>query len=82
MKVSDPVLKLVIPYEQSNQGITNYLFHDIMFLCTLGRHKQMQSSGHIISRIRCTRFKMNSCMNYHKRDRNYPNILIFRDAYP
>ena len=29
---SDP--KLVIPYEQSNQGFTNYFFHDIF-----GRHK-------------------------------------------
>ena len=28
--------KLVIPYEQSNQGISNYFFHDIMFLCALG----------------------------------------------
>ena len=34
--------KLVIPYEQSNQGITNYFFHDIMFLCTLG-HMQCTS---------------------------------------
>ena len=44
MKVSDPIrLKLVISYEQSNQGITNYFFHDIMFCVHLdicsGRHK-------------------------------------------
>ena len=38
----------------------------------------MQSSGHIISRIRCARFKVNSYMNYNERDRNYPNILIFQ----
>ena len=43
MKVSDPVRsKLVISYEQSNQGITNYFFHDIMFLCALG-HMQWTS---------------------------------------
>ena len=43
MKVSDPIrLKLVISYEQSNQGITNYFFHDIMFLCALG-HMQWTS---------------------------------------
>ena len=38
MKVSDPV-----PYEQSNQGITDYFFHDIIFCVHLdicsGRHK-------------------------------------------
>ena len=36
MKVSDPVrLKLVISYEQSNQGITIYFFHENnVFVCT------------------------------------------------
>ena len=34
--------KLVIPCEQSNHGITNYFFHDIMFLCALG-HMQWTS---------------------------------------
>ena len=34
--------KLVILYEQSNQGITNYFSHDIIFLCALG-HMQWTS---------------------------------------
>ena len=41
--------KLVIPYEQSNQGITNFFFHDIMFLCALGH---MQWTAYVLTIFR------------------------------